>query len=543
MYNYYSAVALVRGILKSKGYSVSLLPAEAASGAYTDGSTVYVPKPIPGWDKDHWDLWLFMIFHEIGHNMPETRDIFDKWISKLPKWEFQFMNLVDDFRQERMNTGEYQGKDEIVSRGRKVWSCRQLDNPDAPTFTGTEPAIDEAFVMLYIWLDEQRIPYMPDLVHAVRYNKLSARAHAWLDILNDEFMDIHGITTAVDEYEWLKRFWDRLGIEPPEGGEDGEGEGEGEGDPSEGDGEGDGKAPSNEKYEIPFKELQFDSHEEGKPNGGLTILYDEDDFSHMRTVYREVHIDSKYNQRHDLDYPRDNLSGAVRRLIQVRSKAHYENGHRSGRLGRRVSRIVAGDDKVFKRRVPGITLDCAVSILLDGSGSMFGRKYEHAAEAAMILHQAIAPLRVPLEILGFQDRRIMGQGLDEHPKIAELQTFAKPVSTDVLYDRLNTWDYGGNNDDYTCMNYAYSRLLRQKAAKHVLITLSDGQPAHEAPGNRIGACRKAAHDMSKYIDIYGIGICDTTVRDIYPKNAVINNSSELSGVLLSFIRDYIVGGK
>lgn len=540
MYDYNTAITLVRAILKSKGYTVTLHEDEGKF-AYTDGQCVYVPAPVPDWPRDKWDLWLFAIFHEIGHNMPDCKDVFtvakELQESGCTQQFFQFLNLVDDFRQERLNHGEFHGRDAIVSRGRTIWSSMGKDT--LPVFTGDEPLNAELFPLLYVWLDEQRQEFMPDICRAVSYSKFSARGLALRDKLTAEYRDgpdgIWACDTAEQELAWLRRLLDDEEV-PDDSPEMSPGSG---GEGPEGKGEGEQAGKRTDHVTAKYSDMMWDNHHGEKPEAGMTTLYEDSDYKAGATLYREVHVHSDpYGGSGKISMPTGDLSKPVRRLLQVRSVAKWEEGHRKGRLGRRVYRASLGNEDVFKRKTEKLNLDVAVCVLVDGSGSMIGSKYANAARAATLLHQAISPLRVKLEILGFDDSYALHHG---EPTIHVIQPFGAHYSSDKILSRFNAWQYGGDNDDYIALNFAYSRLIQQNASRHVLITLSDGSPSHkEHPYNNSGACKKLISDISKRVDVYGIGIEDRTVERLYPKHTVINDSSELPQALLSLIKEYII---
>ena len=78
--------------------------------------------------------------------------------------------------------------------------------------------------------------------------------------------------------------------------------------------------------------------------------------------------------------------------------------------------------------------------------------------------------------------------------------------------------------------WSVDRLHKRKNKRKVLIVLSDGQPA----SNR-GDCYQFTKDVIDQvhkdgrIEIYGIGIIDDTVKQLYPHWSVIRHEDELEG--------------
>lgn len=235
------------------------------------------------------------------------------------------------------------------------------------------------------------------------------------------------------------------------------------------------------------------------------------------------------------------LSAKLRHKLQIRAQSRYEGNKKhgslhSGSLHKLVSaKGTKAADRVFRKKVVSDTLDTAVTLLVDCSGSMSGNKFETACSAAAALSQALRPLHINHNVLGFSNDR---SGRDnpvvwvfsdwsEHLTQAELvNRFA--VASSALYE----------NTDGDGIAWAAANLYPRKEHRKILIVLSDGSPA----GRRwAGSCAAYTRDVinkvqeQKVVEIYGIGICDRNVERYYKNHVVINTPNELANSVLTII--------
>jgi len=523
MFNPYGIDSVLRGILKSKGFTLRYHDdPDPSRFAYTDGKSLYLRRPDMSWTRQQLDIWIYAAFHEQGHNSEKCRDIFPLLKAKRPsKLLSHCLNIADDYRQERLNHGEYQGRDEAMHRGRIAWS-KQGHEELAKQLSSFEEdqKLLAATHTLYVWSDWLRSKtFMPGL--PVNQSLMQQRELDWFQALMDH-QDLATIETAEQEYEWtLRVLRDVFKLDEDEIGEGkGQGKGTGEGEGGE-EGEGAGV------YGTVKYDPNVDNHGTGESQG-CKILY-EDTYA-INGAFIPCEIRER-TPRDPLQVQPTNLSKQVSRLIQIRSKSHWEDSHKSGRLGRRVHRVLQNKDDVFRRKVDALTMNKAVSILVDCSGSMSRYKLPPAKQACYLLAEAIQPLKVPLEISGFNDTG--------KPMIYPVLRFGERLSNDALKRKINGLDADHCNDDYSAILYAYNRLMQQKTAGHVLIVLSDGSPAPSEYRNQIDAVHKLVQQLEKRIEVYGIGICDDNVKYIYSKHQVLNDPQELPNVLFNLLERVI----
>jgi cobaltochelatase CobT len=244
----------------------------------------------------------------------------------------------------------------------------------------------------------------------------------------------------------------------------------------------------------------------------------------------------------------EGFSQQVRRMLQIESRVRYEYGVKKGKLDQsRLSRICVKDasgfsDRVFKRRINNLTLDAAVTLLIDASGSMEGEKYLHATNSALLLNETISnALHVPVEIVSFTDTGI----IEGAPPVMILhKTFDQKVSQEHLYKSFGFSNciMQGNPDGENIL-WAYDRLVHRKEKKKVLIVFSDGSPAASRDCVGIAFFTKKVIleiESKKLVDIYGIGIMNNSVKELYTNCCVINKADDISNTLLQVIEQKLI---
>lgn len=239
----------------------------------------------------------------------------------------------------------------------------------------------------------------------------------------------------------------------------------------------------------------------------------------------------------------EDFAQQVRRLIQIRSRVRYEYGVKKGKLDQaRLARIVTKQpgfsERVFKNKITNTTLNAAVTILLDMSGSMSGDKALFSAEATILLNNVFKVLKVPLEILGFTDRRDKPVGYIYKPFSVQ----RLPDDTLLTYIGRSSGAMSGNPDG-DCIIWAYDRLLHRKEKKRLLLVMSDGQPAAYRGESGVEAFTLQAIqeiEQGKKVDIYGLGLCDISVKKYYKAHSTVNRPEEIPIRLLELIEQKLL---
>jgi len=364
------------------------------------------------------------------------------------------------------------------------------------------------------------------------------------------------------------------GDEEGEGEGDGEGEGEGAGKAKgkgEGDGEGEGEggeygesgesgwnlSPITVKYE---QLAQNDAADEQYGGTGIHLDYsghkggsgfNAASFDQMAVVDYEKGTFKNIRENDDRERTNVSIEGMsgkglankVRRLLQIRSKAQMEYGKKRGKIhARNLHRVTMKgapgyNQRVFKKRIENDTLDTAVSLLVDFSGSMYGSKMDHAIQSAILLYQAISKsLNIPLEIIGFSDN-------SQRSVMLVFKSFDGKISDEKLLARMKKGTaYMSSNADGEAIAWTYDRLQRRKEKKKLMVVLSDGSPACWRGGDIDKYTKEVIRDIEKghKADIVGIGIEDSNVKRLYSNHQVINRTSELESAILNLVEKRII---
>lgn len=271
---------------------------------------------------------------------------------------------------------------------------------------------------------------------------------------------------------------------------------------------------------------------------------------------RKYHSESAArNISHDFNYrvtpklvSQENFAQQVRRLIQIRAKVQRVYGVKKGKLDQsRLSRICFNapgfNERVFKNKIENKTLDAAITVLVDKSGSMCGEKDLFAMASTLLVNEVCSTLNIPLEILGFTDDR--GESSDIVPVMYVYKNFSDvKVSDDDLrkYYGMSSAYMQGNPDAENIL-WAYERLIKRKEKKKLLIVMSDGSPAASKGGYGLSKYTENVIkeiEASKSVEIYGLGLCSDSVEHYYKANSVVNEPQDIPAKLLELIERKIL---
>lgn len=244
----------------------------------------------------------------------------------------------------------------------------------------------------------------------------------------------------------------------------------------------------------------------------------------------------------------ENFAQQVRKLIQIRAKSQTQYGVKKGKLDQsRLSRICFNapgfNERIFKNKIDNKTLDAAITVLVDMSGSMGGDKAYYALASTLLVNEVCSTLNVPVEILGFTDGCKSFSG--PKPIMFVYKSFNDlRVNDDSLkeYFALSSSFMNGNPDGENIL-WSYDRLNKRKEKKKLLIVMSDGSPAaskssrglEEFTGKVISEI-----EASKSVDIYGLGLCSNSVEEYYKAHSVVREPEEIPSKLIELIERKIL---
>jgi cobaltochelatase CobT len=76
----------------------------------------------------------------------------------------------------------------------------------------------------------------------------------------------------------------------------------------------------------------------------------------------------------------------------------------------------------------------------------------------------------------------------------------------------------------------------------VLLVLSDGRPAGGGNSHeQYGKLHKSIAEAPKFgVDLFGIGICDASVRQFYPRHVVLNDLTMLPRLVMGELKSILL---
>ncbi|MFM0736098.1 cobalamin biosynthesis protein CobT [Paraburkholderia xenovorans] len=200
--------------------------------------------------------------------------------------------------------------------------------------------------------------------------------------------------------------------------------------------------------------------------------------------------------------------------------------------------------------------DVAVSLLIDRSGSMAGRKIELARLCATALCDALTQLSFDCEVLGYcslesvpmkqlyQRQVAAGADLRRYNRFVErldLKVYKRFGATDL--SGIAALDCGHENPDGEALAWAATRLADHPAERRILIVFSDGYPS-TGDGDpqvlRSDLRERIAAIGKRGIELLGIGVLTDAVEDFYPHNVVVSRLAELPSTVFSVLSSMLL---
>lgn len=553
---------------------------------YTTGDTIHFYEPNAHWNEEEWDMWLYEVYHEIGHESPENQHPYWKdMVVELGISSQSFfgsmLNLVSDHIQEHNRTGTYAGRDQILKRGRSLFTELRLLSPEVMT-KPRDSKESKAF----------KVVAVVDAIHRMTWNEQLWGVEYALEYFEEDELDMYnqvidcGVRIDKGKNEWdgyniTCEILKALGFDPEEEQEKGKsptsGKGEGEGEEGEAGGagdegdEGDGSTKSGKDFMSEVSDMIFHTHYEDPKEGGynttmagIHIEYDDSDWDRHDKEFQcndpviidmksgdYAHLGAEINSAVTNQYRKlisnlnanSMLADKVKMLLTSMKQVRWNHGMKRGRISSKNiwkgTKAGGYSQEVFKQRAPKLDMNTAVTVLADFSGSMGGDKYVHAAKAGVLLNEALVKIGVPIELLGFsEDYR--------GPTNVIMSPFHEiSVGEDELTERYAT---AGNwmcqNSDGESIMWAYSRLIKRPEKRKVLIVLSDGSPAaFNSSGNLNVFTKKVVESIEEggRAEIYGVGIMDSNVERFYKDHKVINDAAELEDLLIGLVKNKVIG--
>lgn len=183
----------------------------------------------------------------------------------------------------------------------------------------------------------------------------------------------------------------------------------------------------------------------------------------------------------------------------------------------RVHRLFTGDTRVFARKEFKRKVNTAVQILLDKSGSMSGNQIVLARQAALAASVGIGQI---------QGCKVAAAAFPQVEILKEFDEQARGVAGRFVISA------GGGTPLGEAMIWAASQLAPRREERKMLIVVTDGEP------NDTEMVRRLVRMYQKSgVEVIGVGIGCSQVKDLYPVSTVINGIDELAGALFGVISE------
>lgn len=262
---------------------------------------------------------------------------------------------------------------------------------------------------------------------------------------------------------------------------------------------------------------------------------------------------SVYEQYHSEVLPIiDRLETDLRRIFVARRARALQSGFRTGkhinikhRIQEKAKGIPVMESTAWQRRELPHERDCAVSLLVDLSGSMQGEKIRETFKAVIVLSEVLNKLLIATEVLGFNDR------------IYKYQQYGEQMSKEVrkamggMLKEVAIFNKDGpralDNDDGWALSQASKRIARQRASMKFIIVLSDGKPKmgsrRKDDAQLDNELKETIKHITKETDqkLIGLGVGNHTehVNHYYPNSIANVTVKKMAEKLAELIRKVI----
>lgn len=254
------------------------------------------------------------------------------------------------------------------------------------------------------------------------------------------------------------------------------------------------------------------------------------------------------------------LKTHLERVLKADELTHWKREQERGEIDRAaLARLAAsrGYRTPFRVARQASGRDTVVTLLIDLSGSMAGRKIELARLCAAALGDALTQLAFDAEVLGyssiespemravFECERAAGADLRRYNRFVErldLRVFKRFGARDL--SGLAAIECGHENPDGEALAWAAARLAQRKARRRLLFVLSDGYPSTsdgDAAVLRTDLLARVEALTQMGIELVGIGILDDAVEAFYPNAVVVRKLHELPAVAFATLSRLLVG--
>lgn len=527
--------------LLSSNYGINVVFKDKA--CHTDGKTIYLPPLPDNAPEDLVDAMQGYLDHETGHIL--FSDFTPNKALSEDQALYACVNTIEDVRVEQRMVELFPGS-EYNLKNAHTWIYSSIkDNWKALN------SFEKALAGLFLKLKYEDTEFVNNFIEP-EVKEVIDKAHASLD----DPKKLKSTQEAVDEgtklYELLKAL-----VPPPPPSCEGK-EGKGTGDPKDGHGK-----PSVSKGNDLFKsavgleaivsvqdlasvlkQAAKSAYAHNQSSDSTYRIWSTQNDKVFKAVAQERSHNGKTLQslrdssNHITNAMRQRLVNSLRAMQQRR----WQGGKEEGKLDTRsLYRAFGGGQAIYKQRTDKLTLNTAVAMMVDHSGSMSGSQLQLAGQAAILLGDVFNVIKVPFMVYGYStegyyDRGDSGVQTVEYARWGSLwlkiySEFNDHWETAAL-KLANTQEHVKENTlDGESLKYGVQRLLARPEKRKIMVVLNDGEPYPGSKGN-VGRCQKylknvVAASIAKGVEIITFGIHTDNVKHYYPDWVVINNLEDL----------------
>lgn len=263
------------------------------------------------------------------------------------------------------------------------------------------------------------------------------------------------------------------------------------------------------------------------------------------------------NARNSMGSKLATMRRKLEKALITKTDTDYETS-RTGKLNIRgkASSLIMGGANVRRKKVEGDSIDTAVSLLVDCSGSMHGQPMVLAGHSAIALSECLSAGQIPYEVIGHTTTSLKrknsdlfyDQGKRYERECGVYMPLFKPFDKNLnqcrhLMGFIPTAS-DNSNADADALLYAGRRLLEREESNKILMLLADGYPAWRGRGDQNQLTRDAVVRLQDQgVKCVGIGINCDSVKQFFENWVVVEDLNDLSKHVLDQVAKMILGNR
>ena len=263
------------------------------------------------------------------------------------------------------------------------------------------------------------------------------------------------------------------------------------------------------------------------------------------------------NARNSMGSKLATMRRKLEKALITKTDTDYETS-RTGKLNIRgkASSLIMGGANVRRKKVEGESIDTAVTLLVDCSGSMHGQPMVLAGHSAIALSECLSAGQIPYEVIGHTTTSLKrknsdlfyDQGKRYERECGVYMPLFKPFDKNLnqcrhLMGFIPTAS-DNSNADADALLYAGRRLLEREESNKILMLLADGYPAWRGRGDQNQLTRDAVVRLQDQgVKCVGIGINCDSVKQFFENWVVVEDLNDLSKHVLDQVAKMILGNR